>query len=94
MPNVYFNEIHSVRYVNNRYFDWYGNLKSIIQKLDVCRESDGTTYATFSDTGISFCISKDELDDTRETKSEAEKVPSRFMYWSQEEKMKDRMFPN
>lgn len=88
-----FNETHSVRYANNRYVDWRGNQKSIIHKLYVCRESDGTTYATFSGTRISFCISQDELDDTRETKSEAEKAPLRFMHWSQEKKMKGRELP-
>lgn len=88
-----FNETHSVRYANNRYVDWHGNQKTIIHKLYVCRESDGATYATFAGTGISFCISQDELDDTRVTKSEAKKAPLRFMHWSQEEKMKDRKLP-
>ena len=93
MPIPIFNETHSVRYVNNLYVDWHGNQKSIIHKLYVCRENDGTTYATFSGTHISFCISQDELDDTRETKSEAKKAPLRFMHWSQEEDMEGRELP-
>ncbi|TKV21910.1 hypothetical protein [Citrobacter sp. wls613] len=96
MPILYFDDSYSTRYSCNKYTDWMGNLVyPIIQKVYVSnyQEDDGSVYAVYPDTGVEFCMSRLELDDTRETYLEVRQAPPWFMHWSQEDRMNNKNLP-